>query len=134
MFFPVTAQKGRENSSFHTHQPVSTLVLTNLSPFQDKSQFFRRILEGHALLIHLYPPPLDVSSVSLLFKKKIYWSIADLHCCVSFRCMAKSVINIYKSIPFQIHSHISYYTALSNFLVLHSKSLLLIYFKHGQKI
>ena len=26
---------------------------------------------------------------SQIFKKKFYWSIADLQCCVSFRCTAK---------------------------------------------
>ena len=59
-----------------------------------------------------------------------YWSIVPLHCCVSFRCIAKSFSYIYTYIysfsdSFPIQVITEYWI---EFLVLYSRSLLIIYY------
>ena len=67
-----------------------------------------------------------------LFLKKInfflYWSIVDLHYCVSFRGYTK-VIQLYiYPFFFRFFSHIGYYIILSRVLCAYSMSLLIVYF------
>ena len=50
----------------------------------------------------------------LAFKKFFSWSIFDLQCCVSFRCIAESVLNIYMCVyVFRFFSHIGHYRVLN---------------------
>ena len=50
-------------------------------------------------------------------KKKFYWSIVDLQCCISFRCTAKCISYTYTYIHsfffFRFFSHIGHFRVLS---------------------
>ena len=52
---------------------------------------------------------------------KVFWSIVDLQCCVSFRCTAKRISYVYViyiyvyTLLFRFFTYIGYYTVLSGF-------------------
>ena len=54
--------------------------------------------------------------------------VVDLQCCISFRCTAKWLLCIHIYHSFHILSHIGYYKNWVEFLVLYSRSLLIICF------